>query len=134
MYFVWKPEYVFGLKEIDSQHRHFVGILDRLYDLIISGSSRDELSKTLDELINYAGNHFKTEEKYFDEFNYEGAADHKEEHRELAEKISNLKKRFEVGTEDISVELIDFLEDWLVQHLLNLDSKYVDCFRQHGLD
>ncbi|HNX11129.1 MAG TPA: bacteriohemerythrin [bacterium] len=133
MYFKWKPEYSFDIKEIDDQHRYFVSILDKLYDSIVKKSPRQELGELLKAIIDYATNHFSTEEKYFDKFNYEGAQEHKEKHRELKDKILDFQKKFNENGVDISVDLIDFLEDWLVNHLLNLDRKYVDCFHEHGL-
>ncbi|MFA4942245.1 MAG: bacteriohemerythrin [Patescibacteria group bacterium] len=133
MHFVWKPEYQFGIKEIDDQHQHFVGILDRLYDNIISNSPREEMGALLQELIDYAVNHFNTEEKYFTQFNYEGTIEHKAKHQELKDKVLDFQKKFKENQADISVDLIDFLEDWLIDHLLNLDKKYVECFREYGL-
>jgi hemerythrin-like metal-binding protein len=133
MYFAWKPEYVFGIKEIDDQHQYFVSILDRLYDGILHGAPREELGKTLETLIAYAVNHFDTEEKYFTEFNYDGAAEHIAKHQELKSKVLDFQQKFSENKVDISEDLIDFLEDWLVEHLLNLDRKYVACFHKHGL-
>ena len=133
MHFLWKPEYKFDIKEIDAQHQYFVGLIDGLYDSILNNLTREELGKILDSLVAYAADHFKTEEKYFTEFNYEGAAEHKIKHQELTTKILDFQKKFKENKTDISIELIDFLEDWLVDHLINLDRKYVDCFHEHGL-
>ncbi|MEI7620797.1 MAG: bacteriohemerythrin, partial [Candidatus Falkowbacteria bacterium] len=126
MHFIWKTEYKFGLNEIDKQHEYFVGILDELYDAILNNSDRVKLRGLLGSLINYASLHFATEEKYFDEFSYDGAAEHKLKHKELTEKVLDFQKKFEENKVDISTDLIDFLEDWLVDHLLNLDRKYVE--------
>jgi hemerythrin-like metal-binding protein len=133
MHFPWKPEYSFGIKEIDAQHQSFVGILDRLYDSILANSPREDLGQILKALIAYAVEHFATEEKYFDQFNYEGALEHKAKHQELKDKVLDFQNKFNEKQADISVELIDFLEDWLVNHLLAVDKKYVDCFHEHGL-
>lgn len=133
MHFVWKPEYKVNVKEIDNQHEYFVGILDRLYDAILCSADRAELGGLLELLVNYTSLHFATEEKYFDEFGYEGAAEHKLKHKELTEKVLDFQKKFEDNEIDISTDLIDFLEDWLIDHLLNLDQKYVECFHQNGL-
>jgi hemerythrin len=129
----WNQEYSVGVKEIDLQHQHFIGILNRLYQ--ISGKQEDlsEIQSTLDDLTSYADFHFKTEEKYFDLFEYKEAAEHKEKHRELFSKVSGFLDQFRSGKHDILFELIDFLEDWLVEHLATEDKKYSDCFHAHGL-
>ena len=133
MYFIWKPDYVFDIKEIDEQHKHFVGILDRMYDSTIQGLHQEELGDLLKELADYASDHFATEEKYFDKFDYPEAVEHKAKHQELRDKIQDFIEEAKNNKVDISNELLDFLEDWLVDHLLNLDKKYVECFHSHGL-
>lgn len=132
-YFPWKEEYKLDIKEIDGQHEYFVSLLNRLYLAILDLQTQDQLKIILDELAVYAVKHFTTEEKYFDEFNFSGAAEHKEEHRLLKEKIMDFKTQAENEQLVISFELIDFLEGWLVDHLDGMDKKYVQCFHEHGL-
>ncbi|PIT94377.1 hypothetical protein COT98_03945 [Candidatus Falkowbacteria bacterium CG10_big_fil_rev_8_21_14_0_10_39_9] len=132
-HFKWSDDYVFNIKEIDDQHRYFVSLLDRVYDYFLESAPRSTQEIILDELVNYALIHFETEEKYFAEFNYEGAEDHKEAHRELKAKIMAFQDESKTGTADLSDDLIDFLEDWLIDHLAKMDRKYVECFHNHGL-
>ena len=77
--------------------------------------------------------HFATEEKYFDEFKYEGAEEHKAEHRKLEKSVADMQKRAKAGDLTFTVELLDFFEDWLIKHLAEMDQKYVKCFNEHGL-
>jgi len=132
-HFTWLKEYTLDIKEIDEQHHYFVSLLDQVYDAFLSAAPRARQEILLDDLVNYAGNHFATEEKYFDKFNYSDTAAHKEEHRKLKELVMSFQTRFNAGESDLSEELIDFLEDWLVKHILDQDQKYVDCFHEHGL-
>ncbi|MFZ4632297.1 MAG: bacteriohemerythrin [Patescibacteria group bacterium] len=132
-YFKWEDNYTFNIAEIDAQHRHFVSILDSIYGSIINSAPKKEQGILLDSLVEYAVLHFKTEENYFDKFNYSGSNEHKEEHRKLKEKVLAFQKNFNEGQKDISIELIDFLEDWLIDHLMVMDKKYVDFFHEKGL-
>lgn len=133
MVFEWKKEYSVNVKEIDDQHKRFIGLLDRLYKSILNNTVQAELAVILKELLEYAHLHFDTEEKYFDKFHYENAVEHKTEHRRLLGEIEDFAKRHASREVDISFELIDFLEDWLVCHLAMQDHKYVKCFNEHGL-
>lgn len=132
-YFKWEKEYLFNITEIDEQHRYFVSILDEIYKSLISSSTREEKGVLLDKLVDYAILHFRTEEKYFAEFNFEGAAEHIEEHRKLEKKAMEFHSEFKEGRAEISAEVLDFLEDWLINHLSTMDKKYVECFHAHGL-
>lgn len=130
---LWNDEYLLGIKEIDSQHKIFVATLTELYEAIYSGKAANILNETFKKLTDYAKHHFATEEKYFDKFKYEGAEEHKNEHKKFKEKINSLAKEIETDKTKISFELIDFLEDWLVEHVSTMDKKYVQCFKENGL-
>lgn len=131
--FIWKEEYQFGFKEIDSQHQYFVSLINELYDAILNLEAKTKLSVIFTKLTAYAVNHFATEEKYFKEFNYAGAAEHIAEHKALTEKIAVLQAQIDKDQLELSFDLIDFLEDWLLNHLSTMDAKYVSCFKEHGL-
>lgn len=132
-YFKWEKQYTFDIKEIDEQHRYFVLILDNIYKTLLKSTPREEQGKLLRNLVNYAVIHFQTEEKYFDQFNFEGAAEHVKAHQKLKEKVLKFQSDFDQGKAEISSEILDFLEDWLVDHLATMDKKYVECFHAHGL-
>jgi len=133
MEFPWKDEYNIGVKEIDEQHQHFVDLVNQLYQAILTRQIREKLGDLLEQLMTYANDHFQTEEKYFKEFNYEGAEEHIAEHRKLKEQLADFQEGFTANKLELSFKLIDFLEDWLVGHLANMDKKYVECFHEHGL-
>lgn len=133
MAIIWDEAHSVNVKEIDDQHKYFINLLNEFYRYIAENKDRDFLGENLVKLIDYAKEHFATEEKYFDLFNYENTVEHKEEHRQLENKVADFYQEFLENKKDISVEIIDFLEDWLVDHLDTQDKKYTKCFNEHGL-
>lgn len=129
----WNDSYSVNVKEIDEQHKKFIEILNQMYDFIYAQKDKLEIRKILDQLTEYANLHFKTEEGYFDKFNYENSVEHKEEHKKLKNQVVDFYKKIESGQVEISLELLNFLENWLVDHLEIQDQKYVKCFNDHGL-
>jgi hemerythrin-like metal-binding protein len=129
----WKDEYSVHVQEIDQQHMQLVKLIFELFDSINKHVAKDMLGDILDKLVKYAGYHFATEEKYFDLFNYEDKEKHINEHRKFADKVVEFKKKYVNHEVEISFELIDFLENWLLDHLMESDKKYVRCFTEHGL-
>ncbi len=129
----WKDEYDLGMPIIDTQHKHFLELMNQAYDAFYNKQTDEELAVLIENLKNYALLHFGTEEKYFDLFNYENKEEHVKKHLELKGKLMILMKEFHVKGGDMIPELIDFLEDWLVVHLNYEDKKYVRCFKEHGL-
>jgi len=129
---VWQDMYSVNVKEIDEQHKKFVGILNEIYNEAISPISKDNLKDLLNELVSYALLHFKTEETYFDKFNYKLAEAHKEEHKKILARLESYVMLNAEG-KDIAFELLDLIEDWLVNHLSNFDKLYTKCFNDNGL-
>ncbi len=131
--FKWDEKYSVKVEEIDNQHKRLVELISKLYESINNQSTKEELGGILDELIDYAELHFSTEEKYFKKFDYENTEEHIQEHAKFAKKMTELKEQHSNNEIEISFELIDFLEDWLLDHVVESDQKYVDCFTTNGL-
>jgi hemerythrin len=129
----WKSEYSVQVKEIDGQHQNLVVLIDKLYIALNENKGKRILANILNDLIDFGVYHFATEEKYFDKFNYEFAEEHKKIHRGFETKLADFKKKFKNNEIEVSFELIDFLEDWLLDHLITADQKYVQCFTENGL-
>lgn len=125
-----------NVKQIDLQHQEILESMHFIYDSLMSKKSPDIINKELEVLMNHANAHFLTEEMYFKEFNYDGAAEHIEAHNKLRRDAGDFVikiKQVNGDTYEIVFELIDFLENWLVDHLETLDKKYTKCFNEHGL-
>lgn len=129
----WKEEYSVGVKEIDDQHRYFISLLDSLYNAIGSNRGSAELEGLFDKLSDYAELHFATEEKYFDEFGYDGAAEHRAKHQEMRDEIQRIKNQESGNNIDFYGNIVYFLKGWLEDHLERMDQKYKECFAKHGL-
>lgn len=130
----WTQDLSVNVKEIDAQHRHFLELLNKTYDVFKGKLDKTELEKMLKELLDYTWMHFQTEEKYFDDFGYELAEKHKAEHRKLEAQVNEFNQRIGIEGIEIVGELMDFLENWLVFHLEAHDRKYTKCFNEHGLN
>jgi len=129
----WTPSMSVGVVEIDNQHKEFIKIISDFYNAFEENKLKTELENTLKKLIEYADFHFKTEEAYFDKFDYEFKDEHKKEHEKIRQKALLFLERFKEEGADIVIEFMEFITDWLVDHLEEQDQKYVKCFHDHGL-
>jgi len=129
----WKEEYSVGIQEIDEQHKYFLSILNDLYNAVLANKSREELKDLFQKLSDYAEKHFSTEEKYFDEFGYEGSSEHKLKHQEMREEIQRIKNEENENKIDLDGNIVYFLNDWLEDHFEKMDQKYKECFIEHGV-
>jgi len=129
----WSDTYSVQIEEIDDQHKKLIALINELFDSMQKGQSRQVIGRILNDLIDYTAVHFKTEETYFDRFNYEDSAEHKEKHKRLVDNVIKVKSDFESGKISVSSDLLKFLKRWLFEHILETDKKYITCFHQNGV-
>jgi hemerythrin len=97
------------------------------------GKGNEIADKIIKKMTEYTQFHFDTEEKYFDMFKYEFSAQHKAEHDAFVEKVLDFQIGFEKSQANLSIEIMNFLKDWLLNHIRGSDKKYTNCFNEHGL-
>lgn len=129
----WEGKYSVGVEEIDNQHKKMFAVINELLDSLEASNTREHIENIIKSLVEYKMFHFETEEKYFKEFNYDGAEDHINRHKEFNDKLVFLQQKYPIYEPAFAYELVDFLEDWLIKHLMITDQKYVKCFHEHGL-
>jgi hemerythrin len=129
----WNNSYSVNVAEIDVQHKKLVDMINDLNDAMSQGKGKDVIGKILGGLIDYAGSHFATEEKYFDKFGYPETISHKKAHADLVKKVLEYQDGFNKGSISLSVEVMRFLKDWLILHIQGTDKKYTAFFNEKGL-
>lgn len=130
----WDDSFSVKIGEIDRQHQKLVNTVNELSDAMRQGKAKDILGKIINELISYTGTHFTAEEKYFDQFAYPETSIHKREHSEFIKKVTDFKNKFDSGAILLSLDIMDFLSNWLQNHIKGADKKYSPFFREKGLN
>lgn len=129
----WNDSLSVGVSEIDRQHMKLVGLINKLHQAMSEGHAKDVMSQILDEMISYTDEHFKTEERYFNQFKYIKTVEHMREHRNFVNTALQLQSDFKSGKLGISVGTMEFLKDWLTKHIQGSDKEYTKCFNENGL-
>jgi hemerythrin len=125
-FMVWNDQLSVGIESIDADHKKLVAIVNEFYDAICAGQSEVILSSLLDRLIDYTRQHFVHEEELFARTGYLDADEHKREHEAMAERLADLRHRILAGKVAApSLEVMCELKDWLFEHVLASDQKYV---------
>ena len=131
--FEWDEKFSVGVSSIDEQHKKLVAYLNELHDGMMKGKGLDVLAPILDGLVSYTEEHFRFEEKYFYTTDYSHKDAHIEEHRVLVVKVTNYKNKIGRAEATLSSELLQFLKDWLMKHILGTDMKYKEHFLSRGI-
>ncbi len=129
----WSENYSVSVKEIDSQHKKLVDLINNLHEGMKHGKGKEILGGVLNELVNYTAYHFSFEEKLFDKYLYPETIHHKREHQKLVEKVKSFANDFNNGRTTVSVDVMNFLKDWLINHIQGTDKKYSSFLNNKGV-
>lgn len=120
----WEERLSVNIKEFDEHHKKLIELINKLNDGMKAGKGSDILGSILSELVNYTVFHFGAEEIMFQKYAYPGYLDQKKEHTDLTKKAIVLRDNLKSGKAVLSIEVMAFLKDWLMKHILGTDKKY----------
>ncbi len=119
----WDDSYRFGLADIDEQHHGLFDLLNGAWSALQAGADNQTVFHLIDELEKYTVIHFRDEENFMRATGYPRFAYHKDAHDQFVMRLSREKASILRGHR-ISEEILHFLKDWLVSHILVMDREY----------
>ncbi|KJU85658.1 hemerythrin-like metal-binding protein [Candidatus Magnetobacterium bavaricum] len=122
-FIVWNDNIGLGIKEIDDQHKVLIDIINNLFDAMSAKRANEILGGIFKELIDYTRYHFSAEEGLMESYKYPEIAQHKSEHEKLTTQVLDLQEQFLQGKVMVDAKLMNFLRDWLIDHIHTSDKK-----------
>ena len=119
----WDEKYSVGCA-MDVEHKTWFGILNRLHDAMQGGKGSAMQSAVLAEMVAYTRTHFAHEEALLQMRRYPDLAQHAQLHATFTRKVQALEAKLAGGGAALTIEMMDFLRDWLASHILAEDTKY----------
>lgn len=129
----WTDELSVSIDSIDDQHKELVRLINDLNRAMRNKESQAVIQRIVHGLKEYVITHFAYEEELFDKFGYADAEAHKSVHAKFVEKVGDFEHALSSGQATVSIEVMNFLKDWLVQHIMGTDQKYIGFFHEHGV-
>ena len=127
----WGNEFSIGVDDIDKQHKQIVAMINKLHDAIKAGSSATACVGILDEMIDYASQHFALEQDYMKRLNYPDSAEHIDEHEKFATECRDFAEGLATGRISLSLDIGQFLLHWLYDHIRKIAMKLGQFILQH---
>ena len=135
--FVWDDNFNIGIESINQQHQNFIKIANRLLEMASKDSvKKEELDAMIEELEKYAFYHLETEETYFAEYKYPGAAAHIADHNRYRETVKLIIQKSgnpEIDVKTLAQECALFSGKWLIKHIQIMDKQYAPFFIEKGI-
>lgn len=116
----WQHWFEIGHDTIDFEHKVFFTLIHKLQAVVSGGGDREEIRRSLAEIIKYAEFHFLSEENIMIECDYPGLEKHRKIHEEIMHKLREEASLFDAGV-DNATEMVKFLFEWLLRHTVTED-------------
>lgn len=128
-YMKWSDAFVTGIEIIDTQHQGLVDMLNQLAELLLHSHAihQHDTQNLVSGLLKYVAEHFSTEEQLMEEYQIDPrhSLHHIHAHRDFAAKVGYALEQFDDSQGISGIELLQFLSNWLVFHILGEDRRLV---------
>lgn len=114
-----------GHPGIDQQHKALVDLVNQ-FEAGLSGYGRGEIEVLLRRLQASTMAHFQEEEDLMERSHYPGMVRHKKLHRIFENQLAEMVEGYQQGTLDLSIKVLNLLQDWNPMHILTEDQDLVD--------
>lgn len=121
---MWTEELSVRNLTIDNEHKQLFALIDDFYKGIKDNSPRERLEELILGLVDYTKTHFSNEEKHMQKMGYPKLEEHRELHQHFIAKTQNYYERLTTRKLILSIEVTNFLKDWLVNHIKGSDQQY----------
>lgn len=129
----WSESLSVGIPSIDVQHQGLVTLLNELHRAMLERSGPDVLDPVFARLLTYTEEHFVYEEGLLAGHGYLELVEHCEQHRALRARVQELSREYELRGAQVLVEVMEFLRDWLRDHIAGTDQRYASYLIERGV-
>jgi len=130
----WDSSMSVGVAILDEDHKRIMNMINKLYNAMLEGKGKKILEEIFHDLTVYVNIHFEAEEGMFELTGYPGAAEQHRQHKEMTQKAMEYKQKFQHEPNAVMpLEMLNFLKDWWLDHVMNSDRKYAAHLNAHGL-
>ncbi len=120
-----------GIQSIDKHHLKFIDLYEHFSMMQEKKSCVEEITSLFYKLSFHVENYFLEEEIYLKQYNYPKLQEHQEAHNAFIQRILYFQREYQAGNTDICFPIIEYLEEWFDEHIIQSDNEAVDFLLQH---
>lgn len=126
----WSDKYNTNIRVIDTDHQNLFDAINALFDANEAGNGTQSIGAVIKALRKYVVVHFEHEEHVLEQAGYPEYDTHCATHRDFTHIIDSLAELYHQDPDSVDInKVIDFLGDWLTEHILKTDMDYVAYVR-----
>ncbi len=129
----WTEKFSVGIPTFDRQHKKLFELFNTFYDSIHKQEGRERLAFVIKGLKDYTVQHFKSEEASMKLYHYPKYEAHKKEHDAFVKSVLEFENRFNQGKMILTIEITNFIKDWITKHVMEVDKQYTEHLTARGV-
>ncbi|NFJ54336.1 bacteriohemerythrin [Clostridium botulinum] len=135
--FEWKKCYSCNISKIDNRHKRLFELADEIYTIVSVNDGYDhfdEIMEAIKALKEYTVYHFSYEEEVMRKYEYSDLDNHKVEHDAFVNKIKSInEEEIDEKQKNFLMDLLEFIVNWIENHILKSDLKYKEYLNGLGV-
>ncbi|MDH5228688.1 MAG: bacteriohemerythrin [Gammaproteobacteria bacterium] len=132
-YIDFNQELHVGSKVMDQEHAVLIRFINMLHECTQEGHDDKTVGTVLTGLLEYTRTHFFVEEELMHAYEYPKYKEHKSAHDTFKSKVVKLNDEFQRGDMQITSTVLEFLKQWLTEHILKVDRELARHLNSVGM-
>ena len=127
----WDPKYSVDVEEIDNFQKKMFDMFNELIDMKNINSDAKAYTSLISDINDFSKLYFSREEKILKKRGYPDFDSHTKAHRQFIRSSISLRREIAEDVNNLTLEAIMELRDWLINHIETSDSLYIPFLRIH---
>ena len=131
--FHWTEALSVNVKVLDEQHQKLIDTMNELDQALRTRQGDSAVDAVLYKMVNFASEHFATEEALMEKYDFPGLSTHRFQHEMFRKKIAQFLDDHKAGKAGVPVSLMLFMREWLKDHVSTTDKRYSAFLNARGI-
>jgi len=129
--FHWDESHAVYLPEVDAEHRNLFRVAAELHKTLLARTSAEKFRAVLRNLLAQTEAHLQHEERLMLALDYPSYEWHRRQHDTVRKHAKALARRIAAGDSDAPMLLLEFLAQWMRDHIGLADKMMASYLRNH---
>ncbi len=127
----WTSKYSVDIEEIDNFQKKMFEMFNELIDMKNTDADAKAYAGLISDINDYGKLYFSREEKILRKRRYPDLDSHAKAHRQFIRSSISLRREMAEDINNLTIEAILELRDWLIRHIETTDALYIPFLRIH---
>ncbi len=127
----WEEKFSVDVPELDAFQKELLERFNTLIDMKTNNEESKAVTNMISDINDFSKMYFAREEKLLRQRKYPDLESHSKSHRQFVRNSISLRREIAEDINNLTIEVILELRDWLVDHIETSDSLFVPFLRIH---